>query len=273
MSSIYKYANHYKYLRDRLDSKRSARGTKSRFAEFVQIQAAFLSQVLSEKYPLSLEQADLANEFLEHSKSEGEFFLLLVSRDRAGSHRLRKHFDEQIEQQRAKANQLVARLGQRGQVVSPEAKGIYYSSWIYSAIHVACTIEKLQTRNKLAQHLRLPSDLVAEVLHFLIENQLLKKEDERYLPTETWLRLDKASPHIIKHHSHWRQKAIESLELETAEDLHYSGVFSMDAATAAIIKENFLEFFKKQQILIAAAPEEELFSIGIDLFRLIHPVE
>src|SRR4051794_5929686 len=96
-NQIFDYKTHFDYLKSRLSRDKANWGAKTKFAQFIGVQSAFLSQVISEKHALSLEQADLANKFFDHTKEESEFFLLLVSRDRAGSASLRKHFEEQIQ--------------------------------------------------------------------------------------------------------------------------------------------------------------------------------
>ena len=271
MTSIFESKSHFEYLKERFQSGSAERGEKTRFSQSLRIQPAYLSQILARKYSLSLEQAELANQFFDHSTEESEFFLLLVSRDRAGTVSLKKHFDAQMNAILKKRLQVVERLGRKVEI-SAEAKGIYYSSWIYSAIHISCTIPELRTRKALAQQFSLPLELVGKVLDFMVENSLLAKEGDEYLPTQTWIRLDRESPHIARHHTNWRQKAVQNLEVQTDEDLHYSGIYSMDLKTAAQIKDRFLDFIKAQIKEIEAAPEKELFVIGIDFFNPIKKI-
>jgi hypothetical protein len=168
MKTIFDCHSHFEYLKIRLNTKAMGRGVKSRFSSFIKIQPAFLSQVLSQKFCLSLEQGDLANQFFDHSNDEARFFLLLISRDRAGSDSLKNHFQNEIESELKKRLSVVERLGKLTEV-SDEAKGIYYSSWIYSAAHVACTISTCNTRREIARQLNLPIETVSEVLDFLVE--------------------------------------------------------------------------------------------------------
>jgi hypothetical protein len=72
---------------------------------------------------------------------------------------------------------------------------------------------------------------------------------------------------LLKHHANLRQRAIHSLEGQSERELHYSGIFSMDEKTAQKMKEKFLELMKEQQEEIQAAKDEDLFVVGIDLFR------
>jgi uncharacterized protein (TIGR02147 family) len=267
MGLVFGAKSHDAYLNQKLNGPDARRGVKSQLAQHMMVQPAFLSQVLAGKYALSLEQADLANQFFDHSPEEADFFLLLVNRDRAGTATLRTHFDKQITAALAKRNQVVERLGKKFELTS-EAKGVYYSSWMFAAIHVACTIPDLRTCRSLSAHFGLPALTIASVLQFLEENGLIHKENDQYLPTQNWVRLDKNSPHIVKHHSNWRQKAIQNLELQTDEDLHYSGVFSIDRASMNLIKDEILGFMKEQMKKIEKAKEEDLVVFGIDFFKL-----
>ena len=268
MRDLFECQSHFEYLKQKLNGRNAHRGIKTQLAEFIRVQPAYLSQVLAGKYSLSLEQADLASQFFDHSKEESDFFLLLVSRDRAGTPSLRAHFERQMSEITAKRMQVVERLGKKEELTD-EAKGVYYSSWMYAALHVACTIPTLQSRQALARHFSLPVEIVEQVLHFLELNNLIEKRNDAYVPTPNWVRLDKRSPHIIKHHSNWRQKAIQNLERQSDEDLHYSGVYSIDAATMKQIKDKLLSLIKEQMKNIEQAKEEDLVTLGVDLFRVV----
>ncbi|MGE5087138.1 MAG: DUF4423 domain-containing protein, partial [Bacillota bacterium] len=222
MRNIFDFEDHYSYLNERFSSSNLPRGTKGRFANYVRIQPAFLSQVLRQKYPLSLEQADLANSYFEHTAEESDFFLLLVSRDRANSASLRKHFTRQIQQAHKRRLEIVERLGRKNEI-SEEAKGTYYSSWIYAAAHVATTIPGLRKLGAIKEYLNVSHDVLLKVLQFLQDHNLITREGDEFLSTQNWIRLDRLSPHIIKLHTNWRQKAIQNFDLQNEHDLHYSG--------------------------------------------------
>lgn len=267
MKSVFEVKNHFEYISEQLEARRNVRGIKTQFSEFLRIKPAFLSQVLSEKYSLSLEQADLANQFFDHSAEEADFFILMVSRDRAGSVSLKKHYDQQINQILKKRLLVIERLGRKGDL-SEETKGTYYSSWLYAAIHILTTIPEYRTRKALAEKTRMSMEALDKALQFLMTHNLIHKEGDHYLPTHSWIRVDKESPHIVKHHSNWRLQAINNLEKQTDQDLHYSGVFSMDVKTALHFKDKFLELLKAESKKIEASKEEELFIINMDLFNL-----
>lgn len=266
MSIVFDHLTHFSYLKERLDPRKSPRGIKSKFAAYLRVQPAFISQVLNCKSALSLEQADLANQFFEHSSEEAEFFLLLTSHDRAGTNSLKSIFVSQIQKILQNRQLLVQRIGKKAEITK-EAKGVYYSSWIYPTVHIGCTIPALATRSRLAEYLNISPDLVGKALDFLEQNLLVEKINNQYQTTNNWVRLGKDSDHIIKHHTNWRHLAIQNLDIQTDEDLHYSGVFSMDANSFHQIKSAFLDFIKMQMKTVESAKEVDLFVMGIDFFQ------
>ena len=73
---------------------------------------------------------------------------------------------------------------------------------------------------------------------------------------------------MIKHHTNWRTRAVESLERETDRDLHYSGVYSIARADAYRIKDQLLEDVKRCQKAMRASGTEELYCFNLDFFSL-----
>jgi Domain of unknown function (DUF4423) len=120
----------------------------------------------------------------------------------------------------------------------------------------------------LAQYLQIPIEKIEVILEFLLKHHLIKKENDRFEVTQNWVRLDRLSPHIIKHHTNWRLQAIRNLENASETDLHYSGVYSIDASAASQIKNHFLDFIKSELKIVENAPEKDLYVLSTDLFSL-----
>jgi len=123
--SLFDYRTHYEYLKIKLSPQNKGREAKAQFSEFLRIQPAFLSQILAQKYSLSLEQADLANQYFDHSTEESDFFIFQVSRDRAGTKSLRQYYDQQILSILKKRLLVVERMGR---------KATHHSNWRQRAI-------------------------------------------------------------------------------------------------------------------------------------------
>lgn len=263
---IFDYNDYKSYLRDIGDSR--PRGFRKALAAATGCQTAYISQVLNDSYHFSLEQAEAATQFLGLSKDEARCFILLVEIQRAGTPSLKRYFSEQLAEVRERHLMIKERIAVSN-VLSEHNQGIYYSSWHASAVHMAVTIPKLQTRAALGRALRIPSRKLGEVLDFLASVGLVVKVGEKYRPGSTQLHLPKDSPHIHQHHSNWRSHAVAQMHSEhAAEDLHYSSVSSLAATDVLKIKVILTQAISDAVQLIKKSPEEQLVGINVDLFRV-----
>lgn len=265
--TLFEVADYKEYLRTKAGGAHQKKGVKSAMARALGCQPTYITHVLSGHANLSLEQAEALNVFFAHTKEESRFFLLMVLRDRAGTHTLREDFQEQMDQLLAGRMVLTKRLGQRN-VLTEEQRAAFYSVWYYLAAQIALTIPGWRTPEALAKKLGLTAHRVAEVLQFLMEAGLVKKEGPHFVPTETQIRLGKDSLHILKHHTNWRLKAMESLEHETLNDLHYSSVVSLSEKDVVRIKNMLLDQLQENLKVIKDSKEEKLYSFNIDFFSL-----
>lgn len=268
MRSLFEFSSHFDYLAEKLSPANTKYGQKARFADHVQIQASFLSQVIAKKYSLNMEQADLANSFFEHTLEESAFFISLVSRDRAGTVSLKNFYNLQINEILKKRQIVIERLGKKFEV-SEVAKGIYYSSWIYPAVHLACSLSKSLSASEIASLLKISPEIALKTIEFLLESNLIVKKNDRLESTESWIRIDRTSAHVVKHHTNWRLKAIQNLEHTTEEDLNYSGLYSMNRETALKVKDRLLEVLKPIIKEIENSPETSLYQLNLDFFSVL----
>lgn len=264
---IFKFSSYKAYLRLRTGGVGRKTGSKSALARALSCQATYISQVLHGHAHLSLEQAEMANGFFTHTKDESTYFLLLVQKERAGTVSLARFFQEQMDEIHNRRLVLTSRLGVK-QMLNPEDQSIYYSSWIYAAVHIALTIPELRTRESLAEYLSLSVAKVTEVLEFLVSASLAVESEGSYQTGNSQIRLGKNSHNILKHHSNWRVQAIESLEREGLSDLHYSGVVSISTQDVMRIKNRILDMIGEIQETVRESKSQELCGIAMDLFKL-----
>jgi len=265
--SIFEFANYKDYLRYQVGEKSARRGMKSALAKAIGCGPTYISQVLNEYAHLSPEQATDVSKFFGHTKEEAHCFLLLLSRDRAGNQSLKKYYSEQLQEVLDRRLNLSKRLGAQN-VLSEESKTIFYSSWHYAAIHLALTVPELQTRDALTRYFRLPIKKVVDVLEFLVSVGLAVPQGERFVAGSTLLRIGNDSPHIMKHHTHWRTQALEAIDRENINDLRYSAVVSISRADVRVIKDRILENIKDYLQTIRESREEEVCALCIDFFGL-----
>ena len=264
-NSVYDFSDYKDFLRFKVGDKSARRGLKSALAQALGCQPTYISQVLNDHAHLSTEQGMSLNLFFGHTKEESHFFLLLLQKERAGTQVLKKYYQEQMQDVLDRRLSLTKRLGTQN-ILSEEDKTTFYSSWHFTAIHIALTIPELQTKEALANYFRLSLKKVGSVLEFLISAGLVVEEGGRFKAGSTLIRIGNDSPHILKHHSNWRTQALESLDREELSDLHYSAVVSLSADDVRELKNHILESIKDYLSLIRESKEEEVYALCIDFF-------
>lgn len=260
--------NHYVLYLNFVLSRAGQWGAKTRLAEFIGVQPTYISQVLQEKAHLSLEQAELTNKFFQHTLQESHFFLLLVQKDRSGTKSLKEYFQKQIEEILKSRMVLVNRLS-KVDSIGPEDRSWYYSSWLHAAFHIALTLPSRKAPGDLAEMFQVPSEKALEILERLEALGLAVKSGTDYIPSIKRIRLSRDHHEIIKHHTNWRLQAIQSLELEKIQDMHYSAVVSLSNADALAIKDLLLDAIQRAQKIIQDSSEEKLCVLNMDFFQLI----
>ncbi|MGE3759316.1 MAG: TIGR02147 family protein, partial [Pseudobdellovibrionaceae bacterium] len=250
--SIFEYKDYKIYLRHLAKTGIQRRGFKSAMAKAMHCQSTYVSQVLNANAHLSLEQAEALSPLLNHSDEEMHFFLLMVQKERAGTQSLRKLFSRQM-QEIVSRRLLVAKRLNTTTTLSAEDQAVYYSSWLYAAIHLSITIPELDSKEKISQFLQVPIRRTNEIFEFLLQRGLVLHENGKYKFGPARVFLGKDSPNIVKHHANWRNQSIESLDRETERDLHYSSVFTLSKEDVLKIKDLLLEAIKNNLQIIQSS--------------------
>jgi uncharacterized protein (TIGR02147 family) len=264
--SVFDFVDYKAFLVAELDSR--PRGARSELARASGCQLAYLSRVLGGDAQLSLEQADGASEYFQHGEEERSFLLLLVERARAGTERLRRHFETRIHEALERRLVLRRRLEVK-RSLSREDQVTYYSAWYYAALHVLVTIPGFRSREAIVRYFRqrgVPPEIIGPALEFLCSIGLLSAEKGEYQVGEARIHLGSDSPMISRHHANWRLRALSALDARGGEDLHYSSVVTLSAADAIRVKEILVRAIEKSKAIIRDSPAEELGCLALDFF-------
>lgn len=262
-SSIYHFIHYRAYLREVL----AERGRKKRLAQFIPCQTTFLSNVLAETANLSLEHAMRTCEFLGLNEKESHYFVLLVQHAKAGSQELENYFLKQVGAIQKEQEKITYRISTH-ETIPIEDQAKLYNSWLYVAVHILCAVHELQTRKSLREYLRLEASEIDPVIDFLIQHRVLVESHGRLKQGSTRIHLPKESPFLMKHHMNWRVKAIQSLDSEKPEDLHYSLVISLSKKDVVKMKEIVLEAVQKTDRLLKETGDEVVYSLCMDWFKV-----
>jgi uncharacterized protein (TIGR02147 family) len=266
--SVFNFRDYKAFIEEKIASfPNKGWGIRSQLAEFMNSQTAFISQVLNGNANLSLEQAEKVNEFFDHTRDESHYFLLLVQYARAGTSTLQSYFEEQMRQILEARLVLKNRLDVK-QNLSREDQAIYYSAWYYAAIHILLTIPKYRTPEAMSRYLDLPVQRIIEVLEFLASVGLAEQGQEGWKIGSTRIHLSNDSPMISKHHTNWRMKAIQALEKDRDDALHYSSCISISRENAFQIKSRLIKEIEECKQIIWDSKEEELYGLSLDFFKI-----
>lgn len=242
-------------------------GLRKQLSTAMGCQATYLSQVLKGKANLSLEQALNLAKHLGWSESITDFFLLLVQKSRAGTRGLENHFHEKIQVFRAQRTKIENRVA-NNRSLSGDQKNQYYSSWLYSAIHIALSIPQLQSEEAILSHFCAPAGEIRKILNFLETTNLLKREGSKISIGPTHIHLGKDSDLLNKHLTHWRIRAINSIDTQLKEEVHYSVVMSLSKADVLKCQEIMIQAIEKCNSIVSKSPEETLYCQNIDFFKV-----
>jgi uncharacterized protein (TIGR02147 family) len=245
----------------------AGRGAQSRLAEAAGCSPSFLSQALGGTVQLTPEHAFGIAASLGLDEGASEFLLLLVQHERAASAHYRTHLGKRIESLRRKQEDLAQRLpaARLGDGVD---ELLYYSSWVYAAIHIALSVPGLQEEAALAARFGIDGEIVARTLAELARMGLARREGNKWRLTNKFLHLPRQSPLARVNHMGWRIKAMENIQRGRDIPIQYTSVFSLARKDIPKVEEMLRRFIEDTREVIAQSPEEEVVCFLADLFTV-----
>lgn len=267
MGTLYQHKDYRDFLLSTFDSHGKRTGFKKSAAEFLKIHTSFLSLVLAKKADFSLEQAESMTRFLKLNEFDSHFFILLVSKSKAGTPQLQRLFATQIEHHLKRRKELEERI-QPNQKVSENDQAKFYSHWIFSAIHVAVSIPKFQTRDNLLKLFSIDPTVLDDALSFLLKLGVLKKDKERFLTGSNHIHIGKDSPNLIRHHINLRLKSLEKIITSTEEDMRFSSFISLSLKDCERVKEILLKNLQNSMEIIKGSKEETMYGFNFDFYKI-----
>ncbi len=265
---IYKYSDYLKFLSSKIGSSGSRTGLKSKLAHAIGCQQTYLSKVLKGGADLSPEQAFAAAHFFELSTEETEFFILLVSYARASTPELKRFYGGQIKDYQEKMLSVEETTAIK-EFLNREDQQIYYSNWYYMAFHIAVSLSSVRTIEDLAKHFDLDRSKAAEITEFLLSTGLVKLERKRLVPGPTHIHLKKGSPDLLKHHTNWRLKALNSVSKGAPENFHYTVVASLSESDAKELRAKLVEWVEDFLETVESSSVETIYCHNLDFFKVL----
>lgn len=262
--------NNYKvilkhYILD--ESSQPKWGIYKKISDYLNVNPSLVSQVISGSKDFTEEQIITVCEFLGLGKLESKYLLSLVLISRAGSVSLKKYFEEQLLEIRKQALNLSRRLKDT-KTLSDSEQFKFYSTWLYSAIHLMTTLDQKPNFKTICDRFHLSPQEAQEVISFLVEIGLVLEKEGEYFPGVKNTHLAKSSIFIVNHHRNWRLKAIQAVDHLTEQELMYTCNFSVSRKDFSVIREEFMKVIQKFLKIAQESPAEDLAQLNIDLFWL-----
>jgi uncharacterized protein (TIGR02147 family) len=264
---IWDFTDYRSYLMEKLGLEGSRTGLRKKLADSIPVHTTFVSQILKGRADFSLEQAESINTFFDHTDDEGEYFILLLMKDRAGTGRLKTRFERKIQTLRDERINIKKRL-EIESAVTQQDRERFYSSYLYGAVHVLAAIPKYKTAAALSEALRIPRVQIQEIIEFMLRIGVLKESEGLFAPGLNHVHLGNESELILKHHANWRFHTLTNLQLLNRDDLHYSACLSLSQSDAFRVKESMLSNLKANVDIISASPEEVAYVMSFDFYKL-----
>lgn len=265
-SEIFKFDSYRSYLKLRFPVSGENRGHRARLSKHIGCQTSFISLVLSQRTHLNEDMAFLCCEFLKLTAQETQFFLLLFHYEKAGTEKLRIYYKEQMSKTLKQREDIRSRVATEKQM-SIEKQMYFSSDWIFSAIIALVQIPQFREQKSIAEKLQLSETTVAPVLNWLLTNDFIKIQNDKFIPSTQRVHLNSDSQFLEQHHRNWRNESIRSLKRKNESDLHYSGAISISYKDYFKVRELILKSISDIEVILKPSADEELVGICLDLFK------
>lgn len=263
MNPIFLYDDYVSYLYQLIAD--SNRGIITDLARACGSQKSYFSQVAKGKLPMTLEQAIALCDFWEFNAQEREYFVALVGLNRAGTPKLQRYYQSKLAALKGEWTNLKNHFDVQDKFEPPIR---YYSSWIYSAVHILISIPRYRTEQTIATRLDVPTTVVSEVLKWLSENGFATKQGSEWRITPKDIHLPRDSVMTIPNHTNWRQKALACMQLDFQKHLHYTSVFTLSVEDLHLVREQIQQLIVKTRKQITKSEEEVMACFCCDFFEV-----
>lgn len=223
---IYNFDSYRKFLVCAAQSEID-RGSKGRLAKAAACNPSWMTKVLGEEAHLTPDQAFGVCAYLGFSESETDYFMGLVELERAATPALHKRIQRKLNELKIKTRNLGTSIKSDAELTL-EQRTLYYSSWVYPALHVASLIPNLSIED-ISSRLGLSSIITNQTLLNLKEMGLVSKQPGRWCSTSKNIHLDSTDPLASGAHRNWRSQTIHHLQIQNtnAQGLHYSAIHAL----------------------------------------------
>lgn len=266
--TIWNFDNYRAFLENYLKELPKSHGVLKAWAEHLKVHSTLVSQVMMGKRDFTEEQALELTDFIGVGSLEKDYFLELLRIERAGTSKLKKYHQAKVKELSAKALKLSERIDAQRKLTEQESS-IFYSSWIYTAIRLSCSIGEGLTIDEIAQKLQIPRAQVVSAIEFLRDTGFVNQNGAKFEIGTQYTHLGKESPFLSRHHSNWRVKALQKIDHLTDQELMYTAPFSISEKDFAVLREQMVGVIQDFLKTVKSSEGETVACFNLDLFKVV----
>lgn len=265
-AEVYSFQSYRTFLEFHAKEQEPAWGALTRLAKAAGCHRPYLSKVLSGEAHLTSAQLYALANYWELSEPQTEYLLRLLEIEKASQAEYRKYLvqkNDELRRREENLSQLVAR-----QASQPNSQDVlYYSSWVWSAVHILTSIPAYQTVKAIAEKLSLPAAQVESILEALQKWGSVRLEREKWKFAANEHHVTKENPLVTFHHSNWRNRALADSQRQTPESIHFTVVQSVSHEDYERIRQLILELIGNASKIAGPSKEEKMFCFTCDFFE------
>jgi uncharacterized protein (TIGR02147 family) len=265
--TIFNFQNYRDFLKNYLKELPKSHGVLKAWAQYLGVHSTLVSQVMIGKREFTEEQAIELCDFIGLSPLEKEYFIELLRLERAGTQKLKKFQQNKLKELSSKALKLSERIDTERKLTDQESS-IFYSSWLYSAIRLSCSIGEGLTIDEISEKLQVPRPQVLAAVEFLRESGFVKQNGARLEIGTQYTHLGKGSPYLNRHHSNWRVKSLQKIDHMTDQELMYTAPFSISEKDFPVLREQMVGVIQEFLKTVKASEGEIVACFNLDLFKV-----
>lgn len=267
MSSVLNYVNYIEFIRNWINSQPlKGRGEVNKIANFLKVNPSLISQILSGSKDLTFEQAYKMTKYFGFDLRERDYFISLIQYARAGEFEYKEYLSKKIELLKIDALDLKSRV-KSDHELSESEKTVYYSSYLYSAVRLFCSIGNGKSISQICDYFKIEREKASNIVNFLLSCFLVEKNNDLFLMTKKLIIIGRESPQNLTHHLNWRINSLKKIENIKQDDLVITFPISLDKESFVKIREELVETLKKIQIHVEKSNADELAFLNIDFFK------
>ena len=144
----------------------------------------------------------------------------------------------------------------------------YFSSWMWTAIHLATSIPELQSPEKIAARFGLPKEQVVSILDQLEKLGFVEKMRGGYLYRKGSVHISSDSPWVYFHHSNWRQKALFDVQSRKKDSIHFTNILTLTPHDRDLIRSQLLDAIENAMKIAQPSESKDLVCFNLDFFQV-----